>query len=139
MDMSTNAPISKYTPLLSNLNSIENISLIKEVHEHLSTPQAQQLATDALAKAGYGHLALLRNAQCSMVERFVVKLIRATMLQYDKIVISMPFNLIEDSKNIDFFLDLFRLLDITDKVMILDITTNRKNYTEVPEQCHITE
>ncbi len=44
--------ISRDTPLISNLNMIENIALIKEVHERLSIEKAENIAKEYLEKIG---------------------------------------------------------------------------------------
>jgi ABC-type phosphate/phosphonate transport system ATPase subunit len=103
----------------------------------MPTSKAQQIALEALKQVDAEALGLLRNNQCSPEQRFIVKLIRAAMVQYAKIVITMPFNLIDDSRNIDFFIDLFRRLDIMEHVVILDMLTNRNKYEEEAALCHI--
>ena len=103
----------------------------------MPTAKAQQIGLEALKRVDAEALALRRNSQCTLEERFIVKLIRAAMVQYAKIVITMPFNLIDDSRSIDFFIDLFERLNVTDDVIILDMLTNRNKYAEKAELCHI--
>ena len=138
MDPSAIAPVNRHTPLLSNLNNIENIALIKEVHEHLPRQRAHTLAMEAFRKTGYERIAHRRSAECNMEGRFVTQLIRATMVQYAKIVITTPFALLDDAKGIGFFTDLFSKLNITGEVIILDMQANRLKYEEEGSKCHIT-
>ncbi|MEA3372609.1 MAG: hypothetical protein U9Q62_02845 [Campylobacterota bacterium] len=137
MDPTTIAPLNKRTPLLSNLNNLENIALIKEIHEHLATEKAQALAMEAFLRIGYEKIARNRSAECNAEGRFITQLIRATMVQYAKIIITTPFVLLDDAREITFFLDLFAKLNISERVIILDMQTNRLKYEEGGSQCHI--
>ncbi len=137
MDPIVIAPVNRHTPLLSNLNNLENVALIKEVHEHLASDKAESLAMKAFQNIGYEQIALERSANCNAEGRFVTQLIRATMVQYAKIVIGTPFVLLDDAQPIDFFLGLFEKLDIFERIIILDMQTNRLKYEEGGSLCHI--
>ena len=77
--------------------------MIKEVHEHLASDKAQSLAMEAFQRVGYEEIAQRRSAECKAEGRFIAQLIRATMVQYAKIVITTPFVLLDDAKKSAFF------------------------------------
>ena len=125
------------TPLLSNLSVLENITLIKEVHERLSYDEAKIPAYEALERVGYRHINQLRSAQCNEKERFIAQLIRASMMQYAKIVVITPFVLLSDAEEIGFLLDCFEKLGIGGRCMVLDMQANRAKYEEGGSACSI--
>ena len=71
--------VSSDLPLIYNLNIVENISLIKEVHEFMPREEAQNQASDLLSKIDLKHIALYRANECSVIEIFYVMFMRALM------------------------------------------------------------
>ena len=125
------------TPLLSNLDIIENIALIKEVHERLSRKEAHSVAKKALDAVGYGHIAHYRSVQCNIKELFIAQLVRATMLHYAKIVIIRPFVMLKDTEDIRTMADVVFQIAKAHECMVLDMKTNKSKYEAGGNRCLI--
>ncbi len=130
-------PVSQHTPLLANLDIVDNISLIREAHEFMPTKRARSLAQEALDTLGYGHIAHLRSVECNVRERFVAQLIRATMMQYAKIVIIRPFVMLRDTEDIHMLLECLGKLKGHCDCTILDMESNRSKYEAGGASCRI--
>jgi ABC-type sugar transport system ATPase subunit len=129
--------VSQNTPLLANLDIIENISLIKEAHEHMPTKEAQALAMGALERLGYGRIAHRRSADCTIKELLVAQLVRASMLHYAKIIIIRPFVMLKDTEEITMLLETLRGLKDQCDCTVLDMRSNRSKYEAGGDACHI--
>jgi ABC-type sugar transport system ATPase subunit len=125
------------TPLLSNLDIIENIALIKEVHEGFSRDKALAVAQEALNAVGAGHIAHFRSVKCSVKELFIAQLIRATMVQYAKIVIIRPFVMLKDTEEIQTIVDVVFQIAKTHDCTVLDMKINRSKYEAGGDLCLI--
>jgi len=119
--------ISAKTPLISNLNMIENIALIKEVHESLATKLAQKEASEYLEKIDIS-IGLNRLNQCTSFEIFCVYLIRALMTKETNVIIVTPFHLIDNLKKINEILMVIEKLEINKNIFILDTLSNETHY-----------
>lgn len=120
--------ISKDTPLISNLNMLENIALIKEVHELLSIEKAENIAKESLEKIGLSHIGLNRLNQCSSLEVFYVMFIRALMSRDMNVIITTPFSLISNLRDIQPILDNIEILNTHKNIFIFDNITNKSHY-----------
>lgn len=120
--------ISKDTPLISNLNMLENIALIKEVHELLSIEKAENTANEYLAKIGLSQIGLKRLNQCTSVEIFYVMFIRALMSKEMNVIIATPFYLISNLRDIQPILDNIEILNENKNIFIFDNITNKSHY-----------
>lgn len=129
--------MSQSTPLLANLDIIENIALIKEAHEFMPTKEAQAVAMEALERLGYGHIAHRRSVDCTIRELFVAQLVRASMLQYAKIVIIRPFVMLKDTEEITMLLETLRAMKSACDCTVLDMKSNRSKYEAGGASCHI--
>jgi len=119
--------ISKETPLISNLNIIENISLIKEVHEFMPTKKANKITQEYLQKLNLPNISLYRPIQCSNLETLQVMLIRASMCKNKNIVIINPHHLINNLKDIKVIIDNMKAIKDKD-LLILDTISNEMYY-----------
>lgn len=137
IDPATIAPVSRDTPLLSNLDIIENIALIREVHGAQSRKQAQAAALNVLKSLEYAHTAYRRPSACDAKERFVAQLVRASMMQNVKIVLVNPFVMLNDSEPLMWIADLLFHLDREAEALILDVSINRNKYEAGGERCTI--
>ncbi len=120
--------ISINTPLLANLNMIENIALIPEVHKHISVKKAQELAQACLAKIDKEDIALKRMHQVNEVEMFYVLIARALMDSRETIVIINPLSIL---KHVEFLAIAMKNLAILNKeknIIILENDINRFHY-----------
>ena len=120
--------VSVDIPLISNLNILENISLIKEVHEHISTLEAQNLAREKLFSIDLEHIAQFRVPACSAVEIFYTMFIRASMSQEETIYILNPQVTMGNLKYIDKILTNLQKINCYKNIVILDIIDNEDSY-----------
>ena len=107
---------------------LENIALIKEVHEHLATPKAQNIARDMLRKISQEHIALYRVSTCSPTEIFYIQFIRALMMNEDQIMIVTPFSLIDNLRNINVIIENIKILAHKKHILIVDMLSNEIHY-----------
>lgn len=131
------ALISKKTPLISNLNMLENISIIKEVHEHLATKDAQKEAREYLAKIDLESISLHRANMCDAYEIFCVSLIRAMMSSDKKVIIISPISLLEDQFSITDIIGIIQRLQTDKDILVLDTLSNETHYKE--DLCNIVK
>lgn len=131
------APVSLRTPLLSNLDMVENIALIEEVHQRIPRVSAHANALKLLKKLNMRHLAHKRTSQCNEYEQFTVSLIRASMMQSAEIVIVSPLTQYSSKDPIGDLIQVLDALEITKSVMILDIKLYEKEYEMKGFPCHI--
>ena len=129
--------ISKATPLISNLNMLENIALIKEVHELISIDEAEEIANKALSKIGLSNIGLFRLNQCSSMDVFYVMLIRALMTKEMNVIIVTPFALIKNIRNIKKVIDNINILNSEKTIYLLDDIANETHYKGC--SCHIVK
>lgn len=127
-DLDNYSLISNETPLISNLDIIENIALIKEVHEKMSVKKAEGLAKVYLEDISLESIARKRPSSCSDLEKFYVKVIRACMSKDERIVILTPFSLIKDTMDIKKVVADMKKLDIKKTILVLDIKNNEILY-----------
>ncbi|MGE4510171.1 MAG: hypothetical protein AB7D43_03610 [Sulfurimonadaceae bacterium] len=115
--------------MISNLNMLENIALIKEVHELLPTQEAQAHAIESLRLIDLEHIGPSRLNQCTSLEVFYVMVIRAMMAKEEVIFIVTPFFLIKKLARIEPVLEKLVLLNKEQKnIIILDNLTNQSHY-----------
>ncbi|WP_373071559.1 hypothetical protein [Sulfurimonas sp.] len=122
------AVISKDFPLISNLNMTENISLIKEVQEFMSVEDAQKLAREYLKLISYEDLGNKRVNNCTEVEIFYVKFIRALFSDAQNIYISTPFVILQSVVNMDEIINNLLKYNSEKNIMILDLNSNEHRY-----------
>jgi len=120
--------ISRDTPLISNLNMIENIALIKEVHERLSIEKAENIAKEYLEKIGISDIGLNRLNECNSLEIFYVMFIRALMSKEMNVIIVTPFSLISNLRDIQPIIDSIEILNEGKNILIFDNITNKSHY-----------
>ncbi len=107
---------------------LENIALIREVHNHTPVRIAQEEAKVYLNKINRIDLGLKRPHQCNEVEVFYIMIIRALMTNEKNIVILNPLAIL---KNIEFLAIAMRnlaILNETKNIIILENEINRFHY-----------
>lgn len=129
--------IAENLPLLSNLNMLENIALIDEVHGRLSVKEAESKALQRLTHLGMERLALLRTAQCTYEERFLIMLLRATSMPVNQVFILFPLSLVPHEGGMEPVLNRIQQIDTKMNLQILDLKSNLILYQGLP--CHISE
>lgn len=118
------------------MNIVENIALIKEVHNHLETSVAQDEAISYLKKIGLSNIAKFRISQCSEVEIFYVMIIRALMTKEKSIVIVRPFAITHFLIDIKTIIDTILVLNNNKNIFILDLIVNEAEYKK-EDRCNI--
>ncbi|MDX1295090.1 MAG: hypothetical protein R3302_02415 [Sulfurimonadaceae bacterium] len=94
-------------------------------------------AQEALNGLGYGHIGHYRSVDCSLKELFIAQLVRASMMQYAKIIIIRPFVMLKDTEDIHMILESLGALKEQCDCMILDMKANRAKYEAGGELCRI--
>jgi ABC-type lipopolysaccharide export system ATPase subunit len=109
---------------------LENIALIKEVHEHMPTEQAQEQAKEYLKKIELEDIGLNRLNQCNTYEVFCISFIRALMTKEINIIIISPFHLIDNLRDIETIVDTIQKLEVKKNILILDTLSNEIHYKD---------
>jgi len=124
------ALVSSELPLIYNLNMLENISLIKEVHEHMPIADAQELAMEFLKRVSLENIAYKRVNECSIIEIFYVMYIRALMSSERRIFIEVTHGVVDSLSNIHKLLESIEMLNREKEVMILDLQEREIYYKD---------
>jgi hypothetical protein len=101
--------------------------------------KALEAAREVLSDLGYSHMWHYRSVHCNLKELFVAQLVRASMVQYAKIVIIRPFVMLKDTEDIHMILETLGALKEGCDCMILDMKVNRAKYEAGGEACRIIE
>lgn len=120
--------VSSDLPLIYNLNMIENISLIKEVHEFMPRVKAQKIGSDLLSTVGLSEIELYRVNQCSIDEIFYIMFMRALMSNETDIFIEVKHSIVESFNDIESIMKNMNLLKGNKNVFILDLLENEADY-----------
>ena len=131
------ALVSKDVPLISNLNIIENIALIHEVHQNMPAQKAESNILELLQKISLENIANQRIPTCNDFELFCAMLIRAVQTQRKTIFIVTPFSLISSLMTVNEIISIIEKLDLKKDIIILDLQNNKSNYEGV--LCHIVK
>jgi len=116
-------------PLISNLNVWHNIALIRFYHLSESRLRAKKRVFGLLSRFQKMEIADLRIAALDHRERFLVKLLRAAMVQDAFIVIDRPFRLVPDLPDAEMIEDsLARIDELYFSCRIFDYSWNRDKY-----------
>ncbi|WP_373004709.1 hypothetical protein [Sulfurimonas sp.] len=116
---------------------LENIALIKEVHEHMPTELAQKEAKESLKKIDLENIAFNRLNQCNSYEVFCVCLIRALMTKESDVIIVSPFHLIDNLRDIKTIVSAIDKLKVMKNILILDTISNETHYKD--SSCNIVK
>ena len=79
-----------------NLTALENIALITQFHHATPWKQASEQAQKLLDCTGHGDIALKRDEDLNMTQRFAVKMARAIMLRRPLVAIDRPALMLAD-------------------------------------------
>ena len=123
--------VSLDAPLISNLNVLHNIALIKEYHHGASRHEAETLVLAYLDKMNMSGIAYKRNPALTQEERFCALMLRAVMVEDNAVVIDRPFTImpdLNDSRYIVHILDMVN--DLLHTCCILDYIWNEDRYAE---------
>ncbi len=129
--------VSTYTPLISNLNMVENISLIEEVRYKEDPQKAQERALEILKFLELDQIAFKRPAFCSSYEVFSVQFVRASMVKEGKIAIITPSEFLLEVSAIDLIKYLQDRLKVKHKIIIFDLVNYKFKYENRGLKCHI--
>ncbi len=111
------------TPLLRDLNAIENIALILEYHQSFSIKKAQQIVLKLLKKCHIADIKEKRVYELDKKEILTIKYIRAYVSNFDTITVVKPFSMLDKIADIEILFELFNILN--DKITtIADLKSN---------------
>ena len=133
----TYVAVSLHTPLLSNLNIIENIALIEEVHQRFNREKSHKNALKKLQKLNLQELKLKRPSQCSNLQLFSISLIRASMMKDVIIVVITPLVQYQAEDSLEHLYKILNILDIRERTIILDLSLYENDYTDKGIRCNI--
>jgi ABC-type lipoprotein export system ATPase subunit len=133
------AHVSLKTPLLSNLNIVENIALIQEVHLRVPRIESHRRVLELFNVVNIQKIAQYSTTHCSDYEKFAARLIRASMMQYATIIIISPLQQFFSKEPIDVLVKLILDLKLEKRVEILDLTLYENDYTDRGLLCHIVK
>jgi ABC-type transporter Mla maintaining outer membrane lipid asymmetry ATPase subunit MlaF len=123
--------VSIDVPLISNLNVLENIALIKEYHHHLSQSEAETLVLAYLEKMNLSGIARKRNPALTHEERFCAMALRAVMVEENIVVIDRPFTIMPDLKDSRYILSILNTVtELLHNCHIFDYIWNQDRYEE---------
>ena len=107
---------------------LENIALIREVHQHKSIQDAQKEAKNCLNKINKTDIGLKRLHQVSEVEMFYVMVARAMMSDEDKIVLINPLAILQHVEYLAIAMKNLAILNDNKNIIILENDINRFHY-----------
>ncbi|MBN1381865.1 MAG: hypothetical protein JXA41_09340 [Deltaproteobacteria bacterium] len=121
--------ISLDIPLISNLDVLNNIALIKLYRDNLPKRQAEQLVLKLLNRYKLEDIAYKRSADLTDEHRFCVMLLRAAMINEATIVIDRPFIILHNSQDSSFMKYALNTIDdLYNQCHILDYIWNKDRY-----------
>lgn len=123
--------ISKELPLISNLNMIENIAIIEEFHNRITTNEAHSHGFELLKKINCESIAYKHINECSYLELFYVMLLRAIMCKEDVIIVCYVYFLVEDLETLDPIVEVLENLKIQKKIVFVDSKKNKHLYGQI--------
>lgn len=123
---------------MSNLNVLDNISLIDDHLRHFSQKSSEALVLEKLALLGLQELARVHHSTLTDKELFLVQLIRASMKEEQDIIIDTPFLMVGTEKDISFLIEAVSVLNLDHKrLLIVDTKSQFDKYKD--KCCHIEE
>jgi ABC-type lipopolysaccharide export system ATPase subunit len=121
--------VSMDVPLISSLNVGQNIALIRLYHVDESKVRARKRILRLLNLFHKMEIADLQISALDHWERFLVKLLRAAMVQDAFIVIDRPFRLVPDLPDAKLIQDSLKQIDeLYSSCQIFDYSWNRGRY-----------
>ncbi|MFT7860419.1 MAG: hypothetical protein ABXS93_05745 [Sulfurimonas sp.] len=129
--------MSENTPLISNLNMVENLALIKEFHQQKSVKKAEKEALIYLRAIGLEEIALKRVNECNKYHILSVMVLRALLSSAETVVVVMPFSIVSNLRHIDQCLKKLNKVKRDKTILVLDTYLHRNQYKG--ELCHIIE
>jgi ABC-type lipoprotein export system ATPase subunit len=125
--------VSADVPLISNLDILGNLALIKQYREDLPKREAESLVLSYLRRFDLERIAYRRNPDLSDGERFCAMLVRAILVPGAFVVIDRPLKIVPDLQDNRFFhRTLTKVADSWTSCVILDYLWNRERYEDIP-------
>lgn len=121
--------VSLDAPLISNLNVINNITLIPQYHRNMPLKQAETIADELLERFGMGSIANKKIINLSPEELFCVMLLRAAMIEDAVLVLDRPFSILTNIMEDQFIMDSLQSIDdLFTETYIYDCIWRRSRY-----------
>jgi ABC-type lipoprotein export system ATPase subunit len=116
-------------PLISNLDVMANVALIKQYHEDMPRRHVERLVMGLLRRYGMAGIAGTRNPALTGEERFCVMLLRAACVRDAHVVVDRPFLLLPQVKDAARLYELLGgVSDLYTRCCICDYGWNRSRY-----------
>ena len=110
---------------------VENIAIIKEVHQFYDIKKAEKEALELLKIVELESVGTKRVSQCNTVEVFTTMFIRAVMMPEEIIFITMPTTILGTFKELERIIYMMQKLNTKNKyIEILDLKSNENYYKE---------
>ncbi len=122
------ARVSLDLPLRANLSALDNVALIPLYQRHFNAVESGRQAMVLLDQLGHGHIAMLRDPDMTVSQRFVTKLARALILQRPRLVIERPGAMLYDVAYPLFVQQLATRMGSDNRWEMYDYTWNRALY-----------
>jgi hypothetical protein len=120
-------------PLISNLDILGNLALIKQYREDLPKLEAESLVLSYLRRFDLERIAFRRNPALTAEERFCAMLVRAVLVPEACVVIDRPLKIVPDLQDNRFFRDMLtKVSDSWSSCVIIDYPWNRERYEDIP-------
>jgi ABC-type sugar transport system ATPase subunit len=103
--------VSIEAPLISNLDVLNNIALIRQYRENLSWRNAKAVAEDLLQRLGMISIAEKRNSVLTTEERFCAMVLRAAMVRDAIVVLDRPFTILTGQRDGNFIINILQKID----------------------------
>lgn len=114
--------------MIYNLTIVENIALIKEVHERMEIGEAQRVAMGYLRDISLEHIADKRVNECTLLEILIAMIIRAMMTREASILIEVSHTIVDSVHEIEALFTIIKSLQIQKSVQFLDLIDNQTYY-----------
>ena len=118
------AQISENTPLLRDLNAVENVALVLEYHKKIPIKKAEEIVFELFKRCNIDDIGYRRIYEIDRKDILILKFLRAYVSYFSEILIVKPFSMLDKMEDMDRLFELFNMLN--DKMVIVaDLKSNR--------------
>jgi ABC-type lipoprotein export system ATPase subunit len=123
------APVSPDLPLLSNLSIEDNIALVARYRTNVRRTQVMPVVDMLMDAAGISGMKGKRVFGVDKNTVFIVKILRAVMVEDAKIVLDRPYEMLSGEKSFEMITEIFASIEnMYNSCVVLDYEWHRKFY-----------
>jgi ABC-type lipoprotein export system ATPase subunit len=123
------APVSPDLPLLSNLSIEDNIALVARYRTDVRRTQVMPVVDMLMESAGISDMKGRRAFGVDKNTIFIVKILRAVMVEDAKIVLDRPYEMLSGEKSFEMITEIFASIEnMYNSCVVLDYEWYRKFY-----------